>query len=237
MEENKSKKSGGLPLVLVVIMLVAGLVGCVSYIIYNSEIVIAILIIAIACCVFYISKLNTEVEKLESNKENIINSDNKEEDKLVEQEKNKLDILEINSIKEKLDVIFGLEFSDVSKLANEDIYSHVRFYLEKEDIIKHDEKGENEIKKLVKDVFGIEYKGSFEIKELGSGESTFDAAILKIEKQNQLYKVTYASIARIDADVEDSVRTYYDAEIAITEEGNMYIKSNKINKNMTKNID
>lgn len=64
--------------------------------------VIAILIIAIACCVLYISKLNAKVEKLESNKENVINSEintdnkedvinsnNKEDDKLGEQETKK----------------------------------------------------------------------------------------------------------------------------------------------------
>jgi len=151
--------------------------------------------------------------------------------------KDKIDILEINSIKKKLDVIFGLEFSYVSKLSNEAIYSNLRFYLEKEGIIDYEDMGKDEIKTLAKEVFNIEYNGPFDIMELGSGESTFDAAILSIQKNLKIYKVNNALISRIDADVHDSVTTYYDAEIAINEKGNLYVKSNKINKDMTKNLE
>ena len=219
MEENKSKKSEGVSLVLVIAILVIVLAGCITYIVKINENELTINNDNNAKTV---SELKAEIANLKST---------------LEQEKNKLNIVEVNSIKKKLDVIFGLEFSDSSKLSNEDIYSRVRFYLEKEGIIKHSETGKEEIKRLIKEIFNIDYKGSFKILEIGSGETTFDTAILNIEKQNQLYKVNYALIARIDADTEDSVRTYYDAEIAITEEGNMYIKSNIINKNMTKNLD
>ena len=37
MEENESKKSGGIPLILIIAILVTALVGCVEYVMKNNE--------------------------------------------------------------------------------------------------------------------------------------------------------------------------------------------------------
>lgn len=212
--------------------------------------VIGVLIIALVCCLTYILNINKELgtdvitgveepKRATEISENSTVQENKDSNIKDETEKNNdsIDILEINSIIEKLDIIDGLEFSNASKLSNEKIYNKLNFYLYKTGV--SEDTAEKEIKEMVKNLFNIEYDGNLKLDYskyiYADGEAERIPSILGIEKDDEEYVVTYALINNIDGDTSDEVWSYYDAEIVENEDGSLYVKSNKLNKTMSKN--
>jgi len=144
---------------------------------------------------------------------------------------NKFKTTEINNIIDKLDVVYGMEFTDYSKLSNKDLYFNLRLHLEKEEKISQNDSSNQKIKELSKEVFDKEYNGDYysDYSNSDAGQGAFEqkTGIIKVEKENEKYVVTYTTITPPDdGDVADKVYIYYKAELVKNAEGNLYIKSN-----------
>ena len=177
-------------------------------------------------------------ENIIENKDVLVNNETKVE---IENKKdNEINIDKISSVLSKLDVIYGMEFADFSKLSNKEIYFNLRLHLEKEGKISKTDSSNQKIKKLAKEVFDKEYNGDYYSDYLNSdaGQGAFERKpiILGIEKENEKYIVTYtAIIPPDDGDVADKVYVYYKAELAENAEGNFYVKSNNRIEKYTNN--
>ena len=217
-------------------------------------ILVILLIVAVAGCVYLINnpvKEGTTIqtptgaqsyipnnENITENRNILLNNNNETKVEIENKKENEINIDKINSVLGKLDVVYGMEFTDFSKLSNKDIYFNLRLNLEKEGKISKTDSSNQKIKELAKEVFNKEFDGDYysDYSNSDAGQGAFERKpiILGIEK-NEKYTVTYTTIIPPDdGDVADKVYAYYKAELTENAEGNLYVTSNK---RIEKNID